>query len=575
MKGFDEKWEYVPLGRFNIDVADRQKNTIQIKAVDNMINLDKPYSLSKLSYPATLYQIYTNICNIADVPVGTTNFPNKDYVVKVRPDDDLTLRDVLGYVAELAGCFAKCNRHGAIELRWYEETDLIIKPNNRSNFKHNDDLIQIKGVMATVENKTYLAGSEDYAIDLSENPLLQGDYETVLPNIFNNIKDTVFTPYTSDWQGNPAIQAGDKIVQIDRDGKEYNTLVTKSVYKYRGKSILEAKGLPEISRGYKGSTNRKIAEIRRKIDVEIGDKLTTLGEQQLQATELIANMLGGYAIKTEDAFYIADNEDLNKAQKVWKWGIGGFGYSENGVDGPYTTAVTAEGSIVAELVSAGIITADMVQTGILQSEDGSTWINLDNGSFNFKNLIKLENGQLRLESPDIPPPVDISGLEREIENIKDLDTTLAGSVVRIDGNRIRVSHDGTNQYSEMRADGFIRKWQYGESEYLNDFHVITNLRTDNKYDTPRLLTLTLPQRFRNRSRVEVLLILHEFHTSLLFPPEIRRALDLVLKVDSINLNTSSPNVKLYAYLEETLEINRGSPYTFYHDIGFDLIVIGY
>ena len=51
MKGFDEKWEYVPLGRFNIDVADRQKNTIQIKAVDNMINLDKPYSLSKLSYP--------------------------------------------------------------------------------------------------------------------------------------------------------------------------------------------------------------------------------------------------------------------------------------------------------------------------------------------------------------------------------------------------------------------------------------------------------------------------------------------------------------------------------------------
>ncbi len=52
-------------------------------------------------------------------------------------------------------------------------------------------------------------------------------------------------------------------------------------------------------------------------------------------------------------------------------------------------------------------------------------------------------------------------------------------------------------------------------------------------------------------------------------------LDLVLKVDSINLNTSSPNVKLYAYLEERLEIVSGSRYTFYHDIGFDLIVIGY
>lgn len=406
-EGADEKWEYVPLGRFNIDDVNRQRNTIQIKAIDNMINLDKPYSLSKLSYPATLYQIYVNICNVADIPVGTTNFPNKDYVVKIRPDDDLTLRDVLGYVAELAGCFAKCNRHGALELRWYEQTDIILGPENRFNFKPSDDVIQIKGIMATVDGTTYLAGSEDYAIDLTENPLLQGDYENVLPNIFDNVKDTVFIPYTSDWQGNPAIQAGDIITQIDRDGKEYNTLVTKSVYKYRGKSILEAKGLPERSRGYKGSTNRKLAEIRRKIDVEVGDKLTTLEEQQLQATELIANMLGGYAIKTEEAFYIADNEDLSKAKKVWKWGIGGFGYSENGVDGPYTTAVTADGSIVAMLVAANIITADMVRTGLLSSDDGSTWINLNNGSFNFKNVLKWVDEALIIDSPDIPNKDDV------------------------------------------------------------------------------------------------------------------------------------------------------------------------
>ena len=112
MQGFEERWEYVPLGRFNIDEVNRLRNTIEIKAIDNMINLDKPYSLSKLSYPATLYQIYVNICNVADIPVGTTNFSNKDYVVKVRPDDDLTLRDVLGYAAELSGTFAKCNRNG-------------------------------------------------------------------------------------------------------------------------------------------------------------------------------------------------------------------------------------------------------------------------------------------------------------------------------------------------------------------------------------------------------------------------------------------------------------------------------
>ena len=48
-------------GIFHIDDVNRQRNTIQIKAIDNMINLDKPYSLSNLSYPATLYQIYVNV----------------------------------------------------------------------------------------------------------------------------------------------------------------------------------------------------------------------------------------------------------------------------------------------------------------------------------------------------------------------------------------------------------------------------------------------------------------------------------------------------------------------------------
>ncbi|GMG96861.1 hypothetical protein [Tepidimicrobium xylanilyticum] len=536
MKGYEEKWEYVPLGRFNIDYVNRQRNTIQLKAIDNMINLDKSYSLSKLSYPATLYQIYVNICNVADIPVGTTNFPNKDYVVKIRPDDDLTLRDVLGYVAELAGCFAKCNRHGALELRWYEPTDITLGPANRFNFKPSDDVIQIKGVMATIDGTTYLAGSDEYAIDLSENPLLQGDYETVLPNIYNNVKDTVFTPYTSDWQGNPAIQAGDMIKQIDRDGKEYQTIVTKSIYKYRGKSILEAKGLPEISRGYKGSTNRKIAEIKRKIDVEIGDKLTTLEEQQLQATELIANMLGGYAIKTEDAFYIADNEDLSEAKKVWKWGIGGFGYSENGVDGPYTTAVTADGSIVAELVSAGIITADMIQAGILQSQDGSLSLNLNNGAFSFNH-----------------------------------------NIVKFTDSGLRVMHSLSDEYSEINYNGFVRKWKHGTAQYLNDIYVIKNLASDNTYTSPRRIRIDLPTRFIGRNNIKIILALNDFTTFTLdlYERSLSR-LELVLNVDEQVITSDSAYVYVYAYLKTTHSDDvSGGREIRYTDLGFDLIVIGY
>lgn len=396
MPGYEGEVEYVPLGRFNIDDVNIQRNTIKLKAMDNMIKFDLPYSLSNLSYPATLLQIYVNACNVADVNVGTATFPNMGYTVPRRPEGDYSLRDIIGYVAELSGTFAKCNRNGALELRWYKPSGITLSPANRFNFVPRDDLVQIKGIMATVDDTTYLAGTDDYAVDLSDNPLLQGGYETVLPNIFNNVKNTVFTPFESSWQGNPALQAGDMITQIDIDGKMYNTLVTNSTYKYRGASTLSAKGLPEIAKGYKGSTAKQMANIVRKVEKEVGDRLTTIEQAQLAATELIANMLGGHAILTEDALYVADNEDLSLAQEVWKWGLGGFGYSKNGVNGPYDTAITADGSIVAMLVAANIITANMVQTGQLMSEDGGTVLNLDDGTFNFQNKLILTDGDLSL-----------------------------------------------------------------------------------------------------------------------------------------------------------------------------------
>ena len=471
MKGFEDKWEYVPLGVFNIDDVNIQRNSIQIKAVDNMLKLDIPYSLSKLSYPATLYQIFTNICNVGDVKVGTVSFPNMHYRVQKRPDDELTLREVLGYVAELAGCFAKFDRNGALELRWYKDIHLTLDPSNRFNFKPSDDIVKIKGIMATTEEATYLAGTDEYAIDLTDNPLLQDSYETVLRNIYNNVKDTEFTPFESDWQGNPALESGDIITQIDRDGKPYKTLVTKSTYKYRGKSKLEAKGLPEISKGYKGQGNRQMANIVRKVEEQLGDTLTHFEEQQLWSSELIANMLGGYAIKTDEAMYIADNKDLSKAKKVWKWGLGGFGYSENGVAGPYSAAITADGSIVAMLIAANIITANNVKTGVLESSNGSTWLDLDNGLFNFN-----------------------------------------GGLVTMNKDGVKVNHYGSNEYSQLRADGFYRKYKHGEGAYLNDIYVFTNVATDIEYDNPIKVRVNLPSRFRERTRVEVLPILKQFGT---------------------------------------------------------------
>ncbi|HOA80070.1 MAG TPA: hypothetical protein PKK61_03270 [Defluviitaleaceae bacterium] len=536
----EEIWEYVPLGIFHIDEVNKTRNCIEIKSIDNMIELDKPYSLSSLSYPATLYQIYTNICNIADVQVGTTTFANMDYIVQNRPEGDFTLRDILGYVAELAGCFARCNRTGALELTWYTPTDIELGPANRFNFLPREDLVQITGVQYSTEDTIYRAGTDEYVIDLSYNPLLQNTYNTVLINIFNHVKDIVFTPYESSWQGNPALQAGDIITQEDRDGNIYTTIVTHSTFKYRGASTLSAKGLPIKAKGYKGSTNKKIANILRKEIKPIGNKLTSLEQAQLNAMQLMANMLGGYAHYEADGFYVTDNPVIANSTKIWKWGINGFGYSDDGGQ-TWKSAITADGSIVAMLVAANIITADMVQTGILQSEDGSLSLNLNNGAFSFNH-----------------------------------------NIVQFTDSGLKVMHGLSNEYSEVNYDGFKRKNQYGESFYLNDIYIAngTTPRGQSNWSDESTwksaVRINLPERFRGKN-IKPYVVLRQFpmpavplnSTFDFLNTEVR------LFTSGYNVNTSPPyvNVKGWSVWDDPQGGAYGDRAYYFQHIEFTLIVI--
>lgn len=79
------------------------------------------------------------------------------------------------------------------------------------------------------------------------------------------------------------------------------------------------------------------------------------------ATNLLTTALGGYVVKTRNELFILDNEDMKKAQKVWRWNINGLGYSKTGINGPYETAITADGQIVADFITTGTMSVDRIQ----------------------------------------------------------------------------------------------------------------------------------------------------------------------------------------------------------------------
>lgn len=89
------------------------------------------------------------------------------------------------------------------------------------------------------------------------------------------------------------------------------------------------------------------------------------------ATNWINGVNGGYVVLHKNAndqpyeILIMDTPDIETAQKVWRWNQGGLGYSDNGYQGPYTTAITQDGAIVADFITAGTMLANIIKGGTL------------------------------------------------------------------------------------------------------------------------------------------------------------------------------------------------------------------
>lgn len=86
------------------------------------------------------------------------------------------------------------------------------------------------------------------------------------------------------------------------------------------------------------------------------------------ATSMITGNRGGYVVlhsstgsKEPDEILIMDKPGIETARNVWRWNKAGLGYSGNGYNGPYGTAITADGKIVADYIAAGTLNAAMIR----------------------------------------------------------------------------------------------------------------------------------------------------------------------------------------------------------------------
>lgn len=117
--------EVIPIGTFTVTTPASHGSTIEITGVDNMHMFDKSFDDCTLDFSTgpTLLTVLNRCCQDCGVAIGYSSFLNESIRVYKKPEG-LTYRQVVSYIAQIAGCNAVINITGALVLKYYDMTPL-------------------------------------------------------------------------------------------------------------------------------------------------------------------------------------------------------------------------------------------------------------------------------------------------------------------------------------------------------------------------------------------------------------------------------------------------------------------
>lgn len=380
------RWEnavihWIPCGYFTIDEPPRALSTITISALDRMILFDKTVDISKLSFPMTVADLLNKICTICGVTLATdiTRLPNKDYQITAYPEgQDLTYRTLLQWCAALTGTCAFMNYDGNLELKWYEQTDLTISPSERYNSDMQENDVAITGIyFKDAANTEYIAGTDDYCLDLSSNGLLQDNVLVVLDTLYVSLKGFSYRPYTATIKSAPYIYPMDMIHYEDAKGEVHDTIITNVTFGMNLSTSIAGKGETTQKQKYSqgGGLTKQQATILEKLRENLDKAMTAKEQAQLELNRLLSNSLGLniVTIPQDDGtqvYYFCDGETLESSNIIYTFKANGFAWTKSWNDGNpvWKYGFSKDGNAIYNMLAAYKISTEYLDAECVTAE---------------------------------------------------------------------------------------------------------------------------------------------------------------------------------------------------------------
>lgn len=354
--------EWIPMGYFTIKEQKKDRNLLTFTAYDRLESkLAKAYKSKITKYPAESKEFLTDISKQTGVEFDTSKLSDSLMIDKIltvndqsgeksykEPFDGFTMQQVVGYIAQLHGTFAICDRNGKVTFRWYEalttdypgkigdtagsylkdqnlsfiyNTIEFLKESHTYLIKTNryfDDLLQsetmcqISGISCDTENNHYESGT-NINTNLS-NPVMTQEW---LNKILKKIKDMSYYPVSFSFMGDPRLDVGDVVTIVDAKNNLIDVPVMQHTITFDGGLLSEV-----ASYGFEEKEVKSPSEIalqRVKDDVlslqEITAKKATLN--QLNAVDAKITNLQASSITVNDANILFARLDKANIQQGW------------------------------------------------------------------------------------------------------------------------------------------------------------------------------------------------------------------------------------------------------------------
>lgn len=271
----DTEVYWVPCGLFIVDTPPRKLSTISISALDYMVLFDREVNASALSFPIHVDALIQKICSICNVTLATdvSVLPNHYFSIGGLPDTNqkLTYRQLLQWCAQLTGTCAFMDGSGRLVLKWYEQTGVTITASERYSSDMLENDITITGFTCDDgKGNTYLSGTADYTLDLSDCGFLTNAYEGVLKELQAARGGFAYRPYSATIKSAPYLFPLDMIRYKDKDGVVHDTIVTNVTLALNCNTAISGAGETVTSSSYaqptSGVTSQQAATDRANLE---------------------------------------------------------------------------------------------------------------------------------------------------------------------------------------------------------------------------------------------------------------------------------------------------------------------